>query len=46
MSNIITKPRNRLLPETAKQLILLKSWNFQDFKELESFIGQDEGEDD
>ena len=33
-NNIITKSRNRLLPNTIKQLILLKSWKLEDFRRL------------
>jgi hypothetical protein len=33
-NNIITKNRNRLLPDTVKQLILLKSWNLSSYSEL------------
>ena len=34
-SNIITKSRNRLEPETVRQIVLLKSWKLKDLKELE-----------
>ena len=34
-NNIITKPRNRLLPDTVKKLILLKSWKVKELTELE-----------
>ena len=34
-SNLVTKRRGRLLPNTIKQLIILKSWNIIDKEELE-----------
>ena len=34
-SNIITKSRNRLEPDTVKQIVLLKSWKIKSLKELE-----------
>ena len=34
-SNIISKSRNRLEPETVKRIVLLKSWKIKDLKELE-----------
>jgi hypothetical protein len=34
-SNIITKSRNRLDPETVKRTVLLKSWRIKELKELE-----------
>ena len=49
-NNIITKSRNRLLPNTIKQLILLKNWRLQDFKKLnieeEEFISEEEEEEE
>jgi len=33
-NNIITKSRNRLLPSTVKQLLLLKYWRLEEFKGL------------
>ena len=33
-SNIITKNKNQLKPETIKWLTLLKSWKMEDFKDL------------
>jgi hypothetical protein len=32
--NIITKNRNKLSPETVKELVLLKSWKIKDLNEL------------
>ena len=34
-SNIITKSRNRLEPDTVGQIVLLKSWKIKSLKELE-----------
>jgi hypothetical protein len=34
-SNIISKSRNRLEPETVKQIVLLRSWKIKALKELE-----------
>jgi len=34
-SNIITKNRNRLEPDTVKRIVLLKSWKIKSLKELE-----------
>jgi len=34
-SNIITKSRNRLEPDTVKRIVLLKSWKIKALKELE-----------
>ena len=34
-SNIITKSRNRLEPDTVRQIVLLKSWKIKSLKELE-----------
>ena len=34
-SNIISKSRNRLEPETVKRIVLLKSWKIKALKELE-----------
>ena len=34
-SNVITKSRNRLEPDTVKRIILLKSWKIKSLKELE-----------
>jgi hypothetical protein len=31
-SNIITKSRNRLDPETVKRIVLLKSWRIKELK--------------
>ena len=33
-SNIISKSRNRLEPETVKRIVLLKSWKIKALKEL------------
>jgi hypothetical protein len=41
-NNIITKNRNRLFPDTVKQLILLKSWKLDNFIKLDA---QNEEED-
>ena len=38
-SNIITKPRNRLSPETVRLILLLKSWKVRDIKELQDELG-------
>ena len=38
-SNIITKPRNRLNPETVRMLLLLKSWKVKNLSELEKELG-------
>ena len=35
-SNIITKSRNRLEPDTVRQIVLLKSWKIKSLKELEN----------
>ena len=34
-SNVITKSRNRLEPDTVKRIVLLKSWKIKSLKELE-----------
>jgi hypothetical protein len=34
-SNIISKSRNRLEPETVKMIVLLRSWKIKALKELE-----------
>jgi len=34
-SNIISKSRNRLEPETVKKIVLLRSWKIKALKELE-----------
>jgi len=34
-SNVITKSRNKLDPDTVKQTVLLKSWKIKELKELE-----------
>jgi len=33
--NIVSKSRNRMAPETVKRIILLKSWNIKELRELE-----------
>jgi hypothetical protein len=35
-SNVVIKGRNRLDPETVKQIVLLKSWKIKELKELEA----------
>jgi hypothetical protein len=45
-TNIITKNRNRLLPMTAKRLILLKSWKIKDLEELEKIKKTEEKEEE
>jgi len=34
-SNVITKSRNKLDPDTVKQTVFLKSWKIKKLKELE-----------
>jgi len=33
--NIVSKGRNRIAPETTKRMVLLKSWNIKESRELE-----------
>ena len=40
-SNIITKSRNKLDPNTVRQLILLKSWKFNSLSNINSEIEED-----
>ncbi|KAF3802655.1 hypothetical protein GCG54_00013889, partial [Colletotrichum gloeosporioides] len=37
-SNIVTKNRNKLSPQTIAELILLKYWKIKDLKELEEIF--------
>lgn len=41
-SNIITKSRNNLNPETVRMLMLLKNWRFNSIKDLERDLILDE----
>lgn len=45
-NNIITKSRNRLLPSTVKQLLLLKYWKLEDFKRLDTIEDESVSEEE
>jgi hypothetical protein len=44
-SNVVSKSRNRLDPDTVKRTVLLKSWKIKELKELEENY-QNNGEED
>ncbi|KAL2759356.1 hypothetical protein ACRALDRAFT_1026449, partial [Sodiomyces alcalophilus JCM 7366] len=44
-SNIISKNRINLYPNTVKEIILLKNWKIKDLKELELLYKEEDIED-
>ena len=44
-SNVISKSRNRLLPDTVRKLMLLKSWRASDINVLNDILVRQEEEE-